>query len=97
MRTIHAILILAWLAAWVAPVATAQKEEITDDILYDRVIRVLVNDPDLKTNSIEVGVEDRVVTLQGWVDTEKLRRRAERVVQKTPGVRKVVNEIRVRP
>ena len=75
----------------------AEKEPLTDDILYDRVIRKLVNDPDLKTNAIEVIVKDRVVTLRGVVDSEKLRQRAVRVVGKVEGVKKVISELRVRP
>jgi osmotically-inducible protein OsmY len=84
-------------AAVPAPAPQQKKEELTDDILYDRVIRRLANDPDLKTTSIEVIVQDRVVTLKGWIDSEKLRQRTEQVTRKTPGVRKVVNEIKVRP
>ena len=75
----------------------AEKHPLTDDLLYDRVIRKLVNDRELKTNTIEVTVRDRVVTLSGLVDSEKLRLRAEHVTQKVNGVKKVVNELRLRP
>ncbi|MBI3693811.1 MAG: BON domain-containing protein, partial [Acidobacteria bacterium] len=66
-------------------------------VIYDRVIRRLANDRDLKTTAIEVSVKDRVVTLRGLIESEKLRQRAERVVQKVDGVKKVVNELRIRP
>lgn len=75
----------------------AEKKPPSDDLLYDRVVRRLANDPSLKTTAIEVEVQDRVVTLRGWIDSEKLRQRAEQVVRKTDGVKKVINELRVRP
>jgi len=81
----------------VAASAAADKSPLTDDLLYDRVIRRLANDRDLKTNSIEVTVKELVVTLRGEVETEKLRLRAETVVRKTGGVKQVVNDLRVRP
>lgn len=77
--------------------AAAGKPSLTDDAVYDRVIRKLANDHELKTTAIEVAVKDRVVTLRGLVDSEKLRLRAERIVQKVDGVKKVVNELKLRP
>ncbi len=77
--------------------AASKKEGPTDDLIYDQVIRKLANDHDLKTTSIEVIVKDRVVTLRGLIDSEKLRQRAEHVAQKVDGVKKVVNEIKIRP
>ena len=92
MRAICLLLIFSILVS-----AAAEKGPITDDLVYDRVIRKLANDRELKTTSIEVIVKDRVVTLRGLIDSEKLRQRAERVVQKTDGVKKVINELRARP
>jgi len=77
--------------------AAAEKHPLTDNLLYDRVIRRLANDRDLKTTSIEVEVKERVVTLRGQVESEKHRGRAETVVRKTDGVKKVVNELKIRP
>ncbi len=77
--------------------AVADKPPVTDDTVHDQVIRRLVNDPELKTNAIEVTVKARVVTLRGMVETEKLRQRAERVARKVNGVKKIVNELRLRP
>ena len=93
MRAISLLLLFSLLA----PAAWADKPPLTDDLLYDRVIRKLANDPDLKTTTIEVTVKDRMVTLRGMVDSDKLRQRAERVVHKVDGVKKVVNELRRRP
>ncbi|MBI3665865.1 MAG: BON domain-containing protein [Acidobacteria bacterium] len=93
MRAVFLLLLLSLVAAAV----WADKPPLTDDILYDRVIRKLANDPALKTTTIEVVVKDRVVTLRGMVDSDKLRQRAERVVHKVGDVKKVVNELRIRP
>jgi osmotically-inducible protein OsmY len=98
MRASSILLLLAMLAGLVvalvaAPVAA--KDPPNDGVVYDRVIRKLVNDRDLKTNAIEVTVKDGVVTLRGVIDSEKLRQRAERVTQRVDGVRKVINELRI--
>ena len=83
------------LAASAAGPAQAQDEN-PDDLLYDRVIRKLVNDRQLKTNALQVGVEDGVVTVAGTVESEKLRLRVGKVVKKIKGVKKVVNQVQVR-
>ena len=93
-RVAAAFLLLA-VAAMVA--VAAEKPPVDDNVIYDRVIRRLANDRDLKTTAIEVTVKDRVVTLRGLIESEKLRQRAERVVQKVDGVKKVINELRIRP
>ncbi len=92
MRYLAALLILALAAG-----AAAEKPPLTDNLLYDRVIRRLANDRELKTTSIEVEVKDKTVTLRGTVESEKQRQRAETVTRKTDGVKKVVNELKVRP
>ena len=91
MRVVCLLLISALVAA------AAEKPPLTDDAVYDRVIRKIANDHERKTTAIEVTVKDRAVTLRGMVDSEKLRLRAERVVQKVDGVKKVVNELKLRP
>jgi osmotically-inducible protein OsmY len=88
------LLLMVWM---LAGVVAAEKQPLTDDILYDRVIRKIANDRELKTTAIEVTVKDRVVTLRGQVESEKLRQRVEHVVQKVEGVKKVVNELKLRP
>ncbi len=91
-RTVCIFLVAAMMTA-----LAAEKPPVTDGVVYDRVIRRLANDRDLKTTAIEVTVKDRVVTLRGMIESEKLRLRAERVAQKVDGVKKVVNELRIRP
>jgi osmotically-inducible protein OsmY len=75
--------------------APAQDED-PDDLLYDRVIRKIVNDRQLKTNALKVAVEDGAVTVSGTVETEKLRVRVEKVVRKIKGVKQIDNQVRVR-
>ena len=89
------VLIVCLLLASVPGPAPAQDEN-PDDLLYDRVIRKLVNDRQLKTNALKVAVEDGVVTVAGTVESEKLRLRVGKVVKKIKGVKKVVNQVRIR-
>ena len=70
--------------------------ESQDNIIYDRVIRKLVNDYKLKTNALEVVVAEGTVSITGLVETEKLRVRAEKIVKKIKGVKTVDNQVRVR-
>ena len=89
-------LIVSVLLAVSAPGPAPAQDENPDDLLYDRVIRELVNDRQLKTNALKVAVEDAAVTVSGTVESEKLRRRVGKVVKKIKGVKKVVNQVRVR-
>ncbi len=95
MKFACALLLLVGLFAGV--VIAADKFPLTDNLLYDRVRRRLANDRELKTTAIDIEVKDKIVTLQGTVESEKHRQRAETVVRKTEGVKKVVNELKVRP
>jgi hypothetical protein len=74
----------------------APNDEPSDELIYDHVIRSLVNDRDLKTNRLTATVENAVVTVVGQVASEKPRRRVTKVVKGTRGVKKVVNEVTVR-
>jgi hyperosmotically inducible protein len=49
----------------------------------------------LRTSSIDVGAEDGVVTLDGRVEGEEERARAEALAAAVPGVTRVVNQIQV--
>jgi hypothetical protein len=91
-----AILAICILLAGTCLLQAAPKDEPSDELIYDHVIRSLVNDRDLKTNSLTVTVENAVVTVVGQVASEKLRRRVTKVVKGTRGVKKVINEVTVR-
>ena len=95
-RSPYVVLIVCLLLAASAPGSAQAQDENPDDLLYDRVIRKLVNDRQLKTNALKVGVEDGVVTVAGTVESEKLRLRVGKVVKKIKGVKKVVNQVQVR-
>ena len=93
-RALGVFSVLLFLICAAAPAAA--QDESPDDLMYDRVIRKLVNDRQLKTNALNVSVKDAVVTVGGEVKNEKLRRRVEKVVKKVKGVKKVVNNVRAR-
>ena len=93
-RALGVFSLLLFLICAAAPAAA--QDESPDDLMYDRVIRKLVNDRQLKTNALNVSVKDAVVTVGGEVENEKLRRRVEKVVKKVKGVKKVVNNVRAR-
>ena len=87
---------IALLAPALVMVPLPAQDENPDDIVYDRVIRKLVNDHQLKTNALRVAVNEGVVTVTGLVENEKLRLRVDKIVKKVKGVKKVVNQVRVR-
>ena len=66
---------------------------LSDDSLHDLVIRKLANDADVKGGGLQVDVKDGVVTMRGKLETEKQIQKAERIVKKISGVKKVINEI----
>jgi osmotically-inducible protein OsmY len=68
-----------------------------DDRIYDQVRLRLAGDPDVKGGALEVEVKDGVVTLKGIVRTDKAKAKAEKLVMKIKGSKKVNNELRVSP
>ncbi len=89
-------LFAACAGAALLPASAQQDTSEQDDLIYDRVIQKLVNDRRLKTNALTVEVKDAVVTVSGVVETEKLRLRVAKVVNKVKGVKSVVNQDRKR-
>ena len=88
--------VLTVIAIAVSVPAWAAKEEISDDLLYDRVNRALIVDRELGTTPLNLAVQDGKVTVSGLVETEKLRERVTKVVKKVKGVREVDNQVKVR-
>ena len=89
---------LALLAFLLPAAQTAlQAQEVSDDALYDQVMRALVRDQALKIAELAVEVKGGVVTVHGYVKSEKLLERVERVAKRPKGVREVVNKVGVRP
>ena len=89
-RTILAALVLAMGLAAVAA------EPVSDDLLYDRVNRALITDRLLGTGQLEVVVKDGKVTVSGFVETEKLQKRVDKVVKKVKGVKTIDNRVKVK-
>ncbi len=88
-------LLLLTALPFAAPVRAAE-EPISDDLLYDRVNRALITDRELGARPLTIEVVDGKVTVSGYVETEKLRDRVEKVVKKVKGVREVDNRVQIR-
>ena len=74
----------------------AADEDVSDDLLYDRVNRRLITDRELGTRQLQVTVEAGVVTVSGFVASEKMQKRVDKVVKKEKGVKQVVNQTKIR-
>ena len=68
--------------------------EDEDGLLHDRVHRKLNNNLSLRIRDLKVTVVDGVVTIEGTVRSEKLKKRATSVAS-VKGVKNVVNKLRV--
>ena len=68
--------------------------EDADGLLHDTVHRKLNNNLSLRIRDLKVTVVDAVVTIEGTVRSEKLKKRATKVAS-VKGVKNVVNKLRV--
>ena len=75
----------------------AYADQKKDDEIYDSVKRRLAGDPEVKGGTLEVIVNDGVVTVKGIVRTDRAKTKAEKVAGRVKGVTKVINEIKVSP
>lgn len=66
-----------------------------NDVLRKEVKEALKWEPLLHTNEIDVHVSEGAVNLEGTVDTYVQKKEAEHVVKKIPGVKDVVNNVKV--
>ena len=83
---------LAALAAAVITVACApNKAEIST-----RVRKNLTTDETVKAAQIEIGVNKKIVTLSGQVDTPAVKNRAVELARKTDGVAEVVDQLTIK-
>jgi hyperosmotically inducible periplasmic protein len=71
-------------------------ELIDDTTIHAKVKAALVNDPVVSGTAINVDVERGVVTLDGAVNGDVEKRKAEEIVRGVNGVRSVQNKIVVR-
>ncbi|MCB1020225.1 MAG: BON domain-containing protein [Acidobacteria bacterium] len=74
----------------------AQDAEVSDDTIYDQVNRQLVTDRDLGAHPLTIQVKQGVVTVDGFVESEKARKKIDKLVRKIKGVKDVVNRTQVR-
>ena len=85
---------LFWIVLPAASALVAQT--VDDDLLYDRVHRKLNNHPALRIRDLSVDVTSGVVTIDGVVRSDSVKRRATKVAS-IKGVKKVVNNLVVSP
>ena len=78
-----------------AAVLAAEKKPVPDGEIYDAVRRRLANDADVKGGALQIEVKDGVVTIQGSVEYEKQKAKAERLARKVNGVKQVVNQLTI--
>jgi len=68
-----------------------------DGRISDQVRMRLATDPDVKGGALEVTVKDGQVTLRGRVDSDKGKKKAEKLAKKVKGVKSIDNELVVGP
>jgi osmotically-inducible protein OsmY len=73
------------------------KSTSPDDRISDQVRMRLATDPDVKGGALDVAVKDGQVTLRGRVDSDKGKRKAEKLAKKVKGVKSIDNELVVGP
>jgi hypothetical protein len=68
----------------------------TSDVEWD-ITSKLLDDPDLRSDAIDVKISGATVTLTGRVPSQALKTRAERIAKSVKGINAVKNNIVVRP
>lgn len=69
--------------------------QVDDAVITTKVKTKLIEDPLTKARKIDVDTVNGVVTLTGLVDSEEEIQRAVAIAQSVPGVKRVVNNLRV--
>ncbi|HWL39028.1 MAG TPA: BON domain-containing protein [Gemmatimonadaceae bacterium] len=76
-----------------APIGSLNGEEE----LEERVLEAFRNDPILSERAVDIGaVEDRIIELTGWVNSDDEAHQAVAVARGVPGVETVVNRLAIR-
>ena len=89
-------LLLALMMSFSA-LAAKSKTPTSDDAIYDNVRRKLANDPDVRGGTLVVSVAGGVVTINGTLEQNSQKSKAEKLAKKIPGVKSVVNNITIAP
>ncbi len=93
---------LLMLAAAVTPACAATRtrestgQYVDDSTITAKVKSAIVGDPDLRTLDIHVNTYKGVVQLSGFVDSERVARRAEEVASRVRGVHDVKSDLVVK-
>lgn len=69
----------------------------SDERVFEDVCEVLSRHPFIDASEISISVKEGLVTLEGLVETRRVRRLAEEVIVDLLGVRDVENHIKVKP
>ncbi len=67
----------------------------SDERIKEDVCQCLTDDSHIDASNIDVTVNDREVVLSGTVETRYEKRHAEDLIERIPGVRDVINSLRV--
>jgi osmotically-inducible protein OsmY len=67
-----------------------------DDALFGRVTAALLADPRIEEIPIEVIADRGTITLKGVVPSQEVKRAAEAITRRVPGVVAVINELEIR-
>ena len=71
-------------------------DSLDDAWIHTKVVAKLIGNSDTPQRKINVDVNNNVVTLRGTVDTANEKTEAERVAKETEGVKRVVNQLKVK-
>lgn len=82
-------------ASYGAEVPVLESDRLEDLEMRADLRERLLDSPDLKAQQIQVAVQNRVVTLQGYVESDALRARAEQAARGLPKVSAVVNRLKI--
>ena len=76
--------------------SAAPATQSASDVEWD-ITSKLLDDPDLRSDAIDVKISGATATLTGRVPTQALKARAERIARSVKGINAVKNNIVVRP
>jgi hyperosmotically inducible protein len=98
MRRLLSLLLIAGASSVVAALPVRAGAQVADGVLFERVAEAVLTYPQYGVfDSIDVNVQDRVVTLSGRVTNPRKKDDIEKRVQKVDGVRSLTSEIGVLP
>lgn len=94
------LLATAWPAAGAEPkgsAAHAAKTKTDDAGTTSKIKSALLADKVAPGMAIDVDTKLGIVTLSGQVDSDAQKKRAEEIAKKTKGVKKVINQLTLKP